>query len=535
MFDVSEDWVVSAPVVAGEGHDEPAAPRVRRRLTRAQVLRRLIAAGAALAVGLTSWGVTAAVDRHERAQRLASAPGGVLDLSHPLETTWEAEADSGLLFAPELVVVRRGTALHGLDARTGDERWQVEVGGDPVCDTSTWMLPGIGRAQDPIVCVDRTGQSVTAIHPDGTFARRELPSGLEEALPATDGGLLTMTLAGPFRTSDVRVEQNELGAYQVVGEMPSDGPDAVLRLEDAATGEARWERTVAYRPLDDVMSCGAWIVDPEDPDGLPRLDVYRTTFTVDRSFVSLSSCFWNALLGGDGALLASGARATWGTWPVAEGGFVEYFSEGPYNRTRLRAPDGTLVATFDGTFQQPLATDGTGRDVRLIGAYDEPLRRVTDAGETLWTAEDSVQNVLVRAAGVVVVVRAVDRTLAGIDLASGETLWTRAGTPSSERPWYETSGSVQAAFTDGTLGLVVYDEVTMDGGPQAQMYAEHPTHLVAFDLRTGEVRWEADRAEGEISRLYAAEGRLVEFVPGPSTVEDGTVVSPATVTVRALR
>ena len=147
------------PSPSGTGHpgavsDEVTAPPADAARRPARRFREAAVAGAVVVLAVAAWGVTTTVHEHQREQRLLTAPGGVLSLADPPATAWTAGTDGAdaTAFMPGLVVVRRGTALVGLDVAGSDLIAVAQLGvvvigyafGPAIL--SRWMgdLPGIG-------------------------------------------------------------------------------------------------------------------------------------------------------------------------------------------------------------------------------------------------------------------------------------------------------------------------------------------------------------------------------------------------------
>ncbi|HEY0119437.1 MAG TPA: PQQ-binding-like beta-propeller repeat protein [Cellulomonas sp.] len=522
VFDLDATAAPEPDEVPGAPHEHAGrTDGVRRRL------REAAAASAVVVVALAAWGVTAAVHEHQRVTRLAASPGGVLSLAHAPTVRWSAATDSSdaTAFMPGLVVVRRGTVLHGLDAASGADRWQVEVGGDPVCGLSAWGQESVAVV-DPLVCwggpnADRS--TVTVVRADGTSSTRDLDGPVDAAAGAPDGGVVTVRRTGPKPPAPpVAATPTDNGGYTASGSM-AQGQDAVVRLEDATTGELRWERTVPFRPVADVSTCGAVQVDGDTA----TVDVTSLSIATYPSFVQIHACGLDAGFTLSGELTTAADASAW-SWPqpYVDGGVLEQV--GAYSADQsvasvLHGPDGSVVGRYTAQVLQPWATDGTGSDVVLAGSGGVPLQAFSRDGTVRWRSIHTYPEVLVRTAGVIVAARD-DLAISGLDPGTGGELWTDDHLLADD-PAAGSRDFVRNAFTDGSVALLVLGHDDEDDA----------FDLVALDLATGGVRWRA-QANGSWPSFAASEGRLVQIVGNEGTryVEDGdgrTVrIDPGTVT-----
>lgn len=485
----------------GPGHDEATSGPSRE--ARAPRWGQAAVAGGLVVVALVTWGVTAAVHEHRRVARLLDAPGGVLSLAHAPSTRWSAATDSAdaTAFMPGLVVVRRGTELHGLDAVTGADRWQVEVGGDPTCASWAWA-PGAPAVVDPLVCWSgpATGTStVTVVHADGSSSTRVLDAHVDAVAGTVGGGLVTARRIGPAPpTPGVALTLMDGGGYTISGSLPR-GQDAVVRLEDAATGAVRWERTVPFRPVADINSCSSLnVVDGKDG---PTVDLTSLSLSTYPSLIQLHGCGLEAGFTPSGDLTTSpdAGPFPWAV-PYVDGGLLEQVDSPGGIATVLRGPDGTVAGPFPQQVLQPRATDGTTSDLVLAGTFGVPLHAFARDGTLRWQNPRAYLDLLVRTAGVIVAQRE-DLAISGLDPATGAALWTDTdlltGTSTASAQDF-----VLAAFTDGSVAVIALAH--SDGTPTA---------LVALDLATGAVLWRST-VNGSWPQLVAVQGRLVEVVGG---------------------
>lgn len=519
----------------GEPHDhEPAgAASATARVRRG---RAAIAASVVVFLALSAWGATTEIDARRRLASLLSAPGGVLSLARPVSaaSTVEAEATHLPVFMPGLVVIQRGSELHGVDIGTGTQRWQVEVGISPTCGPPQMGRTGAVTA-DPLVCfaTEPDGrQTVTVIRTNGASVTRQIDqNGATAAAATADGNLVTVRRTGPTPPpADAHVTAVAGGGYVVQGSVAA-GQDAVVRLEDAETGAPRWERTLTFTPVADASNCAVIAV---DADNQATLDVTRLTVSTPSSLVDVQGC------GIQGLFTATGGRVDLAfpqtsvtSWlePYADGGALrhDYPADGSEPQTLIQ-PDGTTTRFADQVLS-PLATDGTHPDVVLLGTIDQWFQARDRSGSVRWHNSLPVTQVLARTSRVAVVTLGGGLAVAGIDMKTGKTLWidptsfldstatTRDRTSTAMDLGSSTSMSALAAFTDGYL-------VTMAmADPNATT-----RRLITLDLATGDVRWRAatPSSANDWTQYYTAAGHLISLsvvMPAPGTTSTSATVT----------
>lgn len=534
---VDGDDAPPAGEAAGRGDDQAPDDAIpRARVPRA---RAAVAAGVVVLLGLSAWGATTDIAARRHRATLMSAPGGVLSLARPLSAAWTTAADTDQLpaFMPGLVVVQRGAELHALDAGTGAERWQVRVTDTTSCGPA---LPSQSAPEvDPLVCVDARPDGrriVTVIRTNGTSVTRTLDRDVTAAAPTEAGDLVTVRRTGPTPPPpDVHVigEPNGYGPtgtgtfLHVEGSVAA-GQDAVVGLEDAATGAPRWARTLAFTPVADASTCGAITV----ADNQATFDATHVTLTTPSSLVIVQGC------GIQGAFTAAGApvdhaspqgAATW--WqPYADGGVLRSDATPAGQAQTLVRPDGTTTQFADhDQVLSPLATDGTHPDVVLLSTPGQSSEARHRDGSALWHSTLPVSQVLARTSRVAVVMYGYDA--AGIDLTTGKTLWVDPGS------FLESTSTTRDRAPDAT-DLGTGDGLSASGaftdGERVTLALENPdgtAHgLVTLDPSTGDVRWRTPAAgsTGVWSRYFTVAGHLVQLsVPATAS---GVDAASATVT-----
>ncbi|MFD6176742.1 MULTISPECIES: outer membrane protein assembly factor BamB family protein [unclassified Isoptericola] len=498
-----------------------AADRVRGFLRG----RRLVAAVAVAAVALTAVVVDTVGDRG-RLAALRAAPGGVLDLTDEPREVWrvptEGSAPGGLVGAlGGLVVAQQGAALLGLDVETGDRRWDVDLpDGSTTCGPGMQVWSGDFQPSpaERIVCVsarppatvgDRDGSStVTVVDADGSVAgSREVGFASTMAFPGPDGGLVTTEWVGDAAPVDPQVAAEVASGAAGAGAIP-DGYDLRVRLEDAVTGKVRWEKTLPFDAAVDPAMCVRWAEDGTT-SGVDLRGGVQTSIT-DR-VLWLGGCGVDAWFTPDGVRLdRPGDRATFEGFsvePLVSGGYVagtdaDAVGRGGGDPDRLLRADGGEERTLRGRYLVPLSTDGGGDDVVLERRRDATV--ATDAdGDELWRTDLRVSSLLVRTAQVAVVVDE-GRRVYGLDLGTGEVLWSRPDLVEG----VDALGAygprfVEAAFTDGRQAAFVIPD-----------YARGDVvHWVALDAATGRQLWQLRLGGDGWGVQLAVAGRLVRWSP----------------------
>jgi outer membrane protein assembly factor BamB len=501
----------------------------RKRRTTAQV-----AAVLAIVLG-TGLAVDGARD-HERMQRMHDVPGGVTDLSSPLEETWAwgstvgpGESTTDVAVLGDVLAVESDDGLVALDPATGEEAWTVPLRQDADCGPmvpATWTRP----ATETLVCLQGTGhdREVVVVGPDGaTSSPREL--GAADARrygpPHTgpDGTVLRARRVGPPSAVDLG-NARCTDAGECSGTVRA-GRDLVLRAEDAATGEERWTVTVPFRPVDAVQCTrryGAAWGSSENRlvlSGQLVPDAFGARVTA--GLVEVDGCGVQTAVTPGGTLLGADLEPGTGlVTSLGRGRYVGTSFEG-VARATLYAADGGVVGEITGYPLSPQTTDEAEPEAVL--GVDEPGRRLRayePDGTPRWdiTLQSGGQEFLAQVGDTAVVTTGAG-SVRGLDLATGEERWTWDGTdPSVEDPggYFGTAHVVQA-FTDGELVLLLTEEEA--GGTQG---------LVALDADSGAVVW--DRAgggavtsfdptaggsveQGVVGGLVAVDGNLLEVTP----------------------
>ncbi len=425
--------------------------------------RVLVASAGVLALLLGGAVVVDTVRSRAQDDRLAVARGGVLPLPVAPSTLWTVEAPIGAASVPGALVTVVGEVAVGLDLDTGAELWRTALGADASCGSSSW-LPDRHETDD-LVCV--TGQEparVLVLDRDGqVLADRELDPSRGLAVPGPGVDLVRVV-----RTGDAVGDGEVLDVDPSTGETEpvEDGRDVVVRLEDAVSGEVRWEETVPFEP--DTWRCSTW---EGDEARATRESLWviggGRTFTVTGCGVSASYDTSGQRLDDPGTLDDRVMEAV-------GGGFLRVADtrHGGVEESELFGPDGSVVRV-PGEILDPQSTDGGDVDVRLVVEPGAAARAVDGSGGEAWTIEGTVRpdQVLAHAAGVVVV--SSNGGTAGLDAATGRELWSRAA---------EEDRYVLRAMTDGAS--VIIARARSDGMSSVQVQA--------IDLRDGSLVWEID-------------------------------------------
>lgn len=499
---------------------------------------------AVLAIVLGTGLAVEGIRDHERIERMRDIPGGVADVSRPLEEkwVWAGAVGSGASATADVVVLggvlafRSDDGLVALDPSTGQEAWTVRLRGNADCGpmaSPAWTDP----ASAALVCLQGTGngaeREVVAVGPDGaTSAPRVLDAadtrryGLPHVGP--DGMVLRAKRAGPLSAIDLG-DAACTAAGECSGTVRA-GRDLLLRAEDAATGAARWTVTVPFRAADAVQCArtfgGSW--GGSDTRLVLSGQLTPDTFgaRVTAGLVDLNGCGIEASVTSDGVVL--GTEIEPGRGGVVMLGVARYAGvsfEG-VARASLYAADGAAVGEITGYPLSPSATDEVG-PVTLL-AVDEPARRLRayePDGTPRWdiVLQSGGQEFLAQVGDTAVVTSGAG-TVRGLDLATGAERWVWGGSApvSADDGAYFGSVHVVQAFTDGESVLLL-TEREAGGGTQG---------LVALDAASGAVLW--DRAGGgPITAFGLADGGTVEQgVVGDLIAVDGNLLE---VTPRGVR
>lgn len=504
----------------------------RRALDRARDAlrgRRLVAAVVVVAAALTAVVVDTVGDRG-RIAALRAAPGGVLDLSAQPHEVWRVEAEGsvpgGLMaVAGGLVVAQRQDTLLGLDVETGERRWQVALpAGASSCGPGMQVWSGGVQADtaDRIVCVtarpsdggapegDRVRRStVTVVAADGTVeGTREVEGSPAELYPGGDGSLVSVEWVGEASPVDPRVADDVVAGVADAGAI-SDGYDLRVRVEDAVTGDRRWQQTVPFDGAVDPSLCVRWS-DDGTTSGVDLRGGVQTVVT-DR-LLWLGGCGIDAWFTPDGGRLDRpadpGTFEGFSVEPLTGGGYAvrtdadDLSAEDPTATDRILRDDGTEVREVRGRYLVPLSTDGGGDGVHLARRGAATVA-TSDDGTELWRTDVRSTSVLVRTAQVAVVVDE-GRRVHGVDLGTGDVLWVRPDLVEG----LDAMGAygprfVDAAFTDGRLAAFVVPD-----------YARGDVvHWVALDAASGRQLWQVELGGDGWGVQLAVAGRLVRWSP----------------------
>lgn len=505
----------------------------RKRRTAAQT-------AAVLAIVLGTGLAVEGIRDHARIERMRDVPGGVADVSAPLEETWvwDGAVGSGESATADVVVLggvlafQSDDRLVALDPATGQEAWTVRLRGNADCGpmvSPTWTDP----ESEALVCLQRTGngteREVVAVGPDGaTSAPRVLDAvdtrlyGLPHVGP--DGTVLRAKRVGPLSAIDLG-DAACTAAGECEGTVEA-GRDLLLRAEDATTGAARWTVTVPFRAADAVQCArtfgGSW--GGSDTRLVLSGQLTPDTFgaRVSAGLVDLNGCGIEASVTSDGVVLGTEIEPGMGVViRLGATGYAGVSFEG-VARARLYAADGDVVGEVTGYPLSPAATDEVGPATLL--AVDEPARRLRayePDGTPRWdiVLQSGGQEFLAQVGDTAVVTSGAG-TVRGLDLATGAErwVWDGAAPVSADDGGYFGSAHVVQAFTDGESVLLL-TEREAGGGTQG---------LVALDAASGAVLW--DRAgggpittfdlsdsdtveQGVVGDLIAVDGNLLEVTP----------------------
>jgi outer membrane protein assembly factor BamB len=484
----------------GDGAPEPPRPSgFARRVTgpareRWQGLprrARVAAVAGTVAIVLVGTGGAVVLDARAdaaHAERMAALPGGVADLSAPLEQTWEVATDTGAvaLLDGGLLVTVVGTEALAVDAATGEVAWRQELGQMIECGTTdVWSIGGGMEPQATVTClVGRPERSVVVLGADGeVVGRRDLgvttvmdssePAVREFAMITGDGGIAVGDQVDLELSSDDPQE-----ALEELEALRADGTwrDPALRIEDALTGEIRGQGELTLETAADLAACAAYA-----DNGAGGMWISGGAYGDAFGGASLSLCDEQLRLDADGTVSDAGVYgrvALFGDWAM------ELSEDG----STVTGPDGEEFFV-EGYVMSPGVTDTFGGPFLAVTASGTAA--FAEDGTELWASQDEVQpeNFVANVGGVFVVQLAGGR-VAALDAATGEERWNREVDPDAE-----AFGYPMMSLTDGSTVLLV-----VGAGSAAR--------LVALDLADGRTLWESE-IEGDTSQVLTVDGQVV--------------------------
>ncbi|MFF8346164.1 PQQ-binding-like beta-propeller repeat protein [Cellulosimicrobium funkei] len=492
-----------------------------------------VVAGVAAGVALVLGGMLAVDAWQGRAdlERLRAAPGGLEPLPDAPVERWTAdvEVSNGLALLPGAVVtVEDGTAVaRSLD--DGAERWRVDVGTHASCGGQLlWSLP-FGEPASTLACVapvsdavglggetdlqfdPATGRvlasdwAVTVLAADGeVLGRRDTTSDGGTPAPGPGGTILRALRVGEVPAGDGAVVEQDVATGEVA-DLPLGRP-AVVRVEDALTGEARWEADVPF--LAGAGQCVGWT----EVDGTEtiRAELENLWTATESRLVRVEGCGVTGWFTPDGERLddpdnpldsvvalpdgtyyrdPTGYGSTWGSSSAVPSEAAPAVL-GADGRVRWEPPGPLLV---------PRSTDGS--DAPLLARYEGELVAFDGDGSELWRSSEVVapEAVLVATHDTVVVSGGSSTGwMTGLDATSGTVRW------SLDRETVEAAagGSVSwmdTAYTDGRRAILL---AYQDDGR---------TELLAIDLADGHVAWSGGVGPEEGSWPVPLQGRLLRI------------------------
>lgn len=455
-----------APAVAeGDGTAPDGDGARRARPSRAR--RVAWAAGAALlacvvVVNVVEHRAAAAEDA-----RLAGVDGIVPSLAEPVTEVWRHPGWYPVTVTDDVVVAEGdGSALEGLDSRTGEVVWRVErpTGGHGWCSpagTEAFVFREMPPAER-LVC------TVTTDAFPGTQHRIEIVD------PRTGEVLGGTELTGTL------VSTSPVGETDLLVAVVDDARHLVLARIDGLTGARVWQMTGPALPEEvDQNSLSVWehggVVVAEvpgwtlpdgdmDDDALPLFSVSTETGELTDATA-------------DGP-----SGQVWFEQQLRDGRTVRVASsdEGVMT-TRVEDAEGRVVLEREGWPWMPGVDDGSLDDALLLYGPEEELSLVDlRSGETRWsiTKEPDVTPAL--AVGGRLLAFEHNRARA-LDLDTGEVIWELQGVTG------------YSAVTDGRRVLFVRSDA--EGG------------LSAHDLRDGTELWRTEQPG--VQRLLAVPGATI--------------------------
>ncbi|MGW9417046.1 outer membrane protein assembly factor BamB family protein [Cellulosimicrobium funkei] len=525
---VDDDPAEDDPAESDPAESDPAEGGPPRRGRPAAVVAG-VTAGVALVLG----GMLAVDAWQGRAdlERLRAAPGGLEPLPDAPVERWTAdvEVSGGLALLPGAVVtVEDGTAVaRSLD--DGAERWRVDVGAHASCGGQLlWSLP-FGEPASTLVCVapssdavglggvtdlqldPETGRvlasdwAVTVLAADGeVLGRRDTTSAGGAPIPGTDGTLLRAQRVGEVPAGDGAVVEQDVATGEVA-DLPLGRP-AVVRVEDALTGDTRWEADVPF--VEGSGQCVGWT----EADGTEtiRAELENLWAATETHLVRVEGCGVTAWFTPGGERLDDQENPLDGVVALADGtyyrdpsGYASTWGSAataPRDAARaVLAADGAVRWEPPDPILVPRSSDGS--DAPLLARSEGELVAFDGDGSELWRSSEVVapEAVLVATHDTVVVSGGSSTGwMTGLDATTGTVRW------SLDRETVEAAagGSVSwmdTAYTDGRRAILL---AYQDDGR---------TDLLAIDLADGHVAWSGGVGPEEGSWPVPLQGRLLRI------------------------
>ncbi|SMF14754.1 putative pyrroloquinoline-quinone binding quinoprotein [Cellulosimicrobium cellulans J34] len=524
----------------GDG-DAPAGARdetVPPRRGRRTAVVGATAAGVALVLGgmlaVDAWQGRGELDR------LRTAPGAVEPLPDAPEERWTTDVAlaNSIGFLPSTVVTVEEGAAVGSSLDTGEELWRVDVGVGAACGSVFLWSPPAGEPDPTIVCVapaldgadgqdaddlptdlwtgrvQSTDWEVVVVDAAGeVLGRRSTTTEGGVPAPGPGGTVVRAERVGPVPEGDGTELEIDMTTGSV-GEIP-EGRAAVLRVEDALTGDVRWDAELPF--VARSGQCVEW----SEVDGAEtvRASLEGLWTGAEPRLVRVDGCGVTGWFTPDGARLDDPDNPVDSVVALGDGSYYRdpasneygwgYGSPEPADPAAAPAvlgPDGSLRWEAPGPVLVPQSTDGRPapllvQDGLEVAAFDGTGAEVWRGTEP-WTPE----SVLVAAGGTFVVSTGYGgAVLVGIDAATGRETWSLSrddvdgllGDSGSEASGW----SVDSAYTDGSRAIAVISN-----------WQDGSSTLVALDLADGRVVWTADWGEdARGSWVLPIQGRLLRL------------------------
>lgn len=511
----------------GAGADEPATlgvPGAR--------LRGLAPVAAVLAVVLGTGFAVDGLRDAARIERIRAVPGGVVDVSAPLQEvwTWEGQVGSegsfdGFMMADlrGVLAFRSGEELVGLDPASGVRAWSVPLGENPDCGPVGYPGPGGNLATSVLVCLHGAGaaREVVTVRPGGVASESR---GLDPeddrrygtARPGPDGTVLRARRIGPESVIDV----GDARCAETTGECSGTveaGRDLLLRAEDAVTGAERWRVTIPFRATG-AHECAPWFGTPwngwDDGPGDEALAPDAFGAEIRAGLVDLWGCgIWSSVTPGGVLLGTDGVPGLTRTTSLGGGRYASQVvasrsldPDAPV-RTMLFGPDGETLGEIPGSAAAPGTIDEP--DAMTLLAPDQSGYRMssyTTDGTGRWVVDTggAAPGFLAQVAGTVVTTSWTGG-VRGYDLGTGAERWRwepgdAAGTRSFGNE-YATQ-----AFTDGRFVLLLLQHEAGGLG------------VASLDATSGELAWDGTATADDVelpqdASLISVGGHLLAVTP----------------------
>lgn len=485
------------PARAGGPADDAAAPGAGGALFGRRPVRwkPWAAAAGVLALVVGGLAIGGEVEERRTATRLVASEGGVLPFTGPPHELWSLDTGDQVWMPFGGTLLRRDAAgtsgtVTAVDVLTGREVWQTDVGPQALCGRGVYWAT---FAQDlgPLVCLSGAPDAlvVSVLATDGQVTgSRELDAVDEASGYAVGPGATVVHVRrdGPVGPPVGPLEIYDENGEQTFVDVPG-GRGVVVTLEDAVSGDVLWEHDVPF-----VAPTGAWECQGRGEGTEAELLLDQVMSRTTGHVVTVDGCGIGAAFDADGARLDDPASQDDEVEPLTPETVSRF--EPATTRTTVLDRAGSPLWEATGQIMRPSASDGTGEDTVVVGTLSG-LAAFRPDGTQLWQASTSGSTLHVHTSAVMVVDDGANG-LTAIDPTTGRTLWTTPGEGSVYPVGAATDGTQAVVFSrddGGSARSVGYDLATGEvlwtgaGTPDAGMVGYHGALLQLSENRVSRV------------------------------------------------